>query len=217
LTAYFISGLAADRRAFARLKLPAYITIKHVEWIEPLEKESLQDYCKRLSSQINTDDEFILIGLSFGGMVAIELNRFLHPKDIILISSIATKNELPLRFKVIYFLKLHRILPANMIKLPVRLIYWFFNARTKKEKSLLLEYIQNVSNNYLKWSINAVLSWKNSERPQNLFHIHGTADRIFPFDTTHADVKVKDGGHLMVYDKADEINRILNERLQKFS
>jgi len=36
LTAYLISGQAADRRLFENLILPASITVKHIHWIEPL-------------------------------------------------------------------------------------------------------------------------------------------------------------------------------------
>jgi len=214
LTAYFISGLGADNAVFAKLKMPAGIDIKHIEWIEPLKKESLENYCRRLSSQITAHDDFILVGLSFGGIVAIELNKFMPAKQIILISSIATKEELPLRYKIINWLRLIRIVPVSVLKFPVRLVYWFFNAGTKREKEMLRQYIKNISGNYLKWSLNAVLSWKNEERPSNLFHIHGTADRIFPCDNTHADVKIKNGGHLVVYDRGKEISEMIAKMMK---
>jgi pimeloyl-ACP methyl ester carboxylesterase len=214
LTVYFISGLGADRRIFARLSLPPYIRIRHIEWIEPLRKESLSDYCRRLAAQVDAEDRFVLAGLSFGGMVAIELSRILQPKLVILISSIATRKELPLHFKLIRLLKLHRITPVSLMKFPRPFIYWFFNVRTKAEKIMLQSFLETVSGRYLKWSINAVVNWKSDQRPGNLFHIHGSADRIFPYEKTHADVRVENGGHLMVYDKAGEISKILSERLK---
>jgi hypothetical protein len=214
LTAYFISGLGADRKVFSKIKLPSGIRIKHIEWIEPLKKESLENYCRRLSAQMNEEDQFIFVGLSFGGIVAIELNKFLPAKQIILISSISTKYELPSRYRIINFLKLIRILPAGVLKFPLQLVYWFFNARSEKEKELLKYYIKHISGNYLKWSLNAVLNWKNKQRPSNLFHIHGTSDRIFPCEKTHADVKIKNGGHLIVYDKANQVSNIICGQLK---
>ena len=215
MTAYFISGLGADSSVFAKLKLPPGINIKHIAWIEPVKNESLEDYCRRLSSQMTDPDDFIFVGLSFGGIVAIELNRFMPAKKIILISSITTKEELPLRYKIINWLKLIRIVPVSVLKFPVKLVYWFFNAGTKKENEMLRQYIKNISGNYLKWSLNAVLSWKNKERPSTVFHIHGTADRIFPCDKTHADVKIKHGGHLMVYNRGKEISEVVAENLNR--
>jgi pimeloyl-ACP methyl ester carboxylesterase len=216
LTVYFISGLGADRRIFARLKLPPEIRIKYIDWIEPLKKESLIAYCKRLAVQVDAKDDFVLAGLSFGGMVAIELSRMLQPRLIILISSIATRNELPLHFRLVRNLKLNRITPAWLMKLPRPFIYWIFNARTKGERLMLRSFLENVSNPYLKWSINEVVNWENEQRPVNLFHIHGSSDRIFPYKNIHADVRIEDGGHLMVYDKAGEISKILSEKLNRF-
>ena len=216
MTVYFISGLGADRRVFSRLEMPVSITVKYIDWIEPLEKESLHQYCVRLSEQIQGEDDTVLVGLSFGGMVAIEMENIVHPKQIIIISSIATRDELPYYFRVIRTLRLHKAISVALMKRMVPIAHWYFNARTKKEKTMLQSYLQTVSSRYLRWSINEVLNWKNQHRPPNLFHIHGTADRTFPFRYTHADVLVKDGGHLMVYDKAKEVNEIIKRRLWQF-
>jgi pimeloyl-ACP methyl ester carboxylesterase len=173
----------------------------------------LNDYCRRLTDQINTKEKFILVGLSFGGMVAIEIAKLVNAEEVILLSSISTKNELPLYMKAIKAIQLHKIFPASLMKKCTLVIYWLFNARTQKEQALLRAFVREVSNNYLKWSLNAVLNWKNEERPKNLFHIHGDADRIFPFERTHADIIVKKGGHLMVYDHPAQISKILSERI----
>ncbi|MGZ5191555.1 MAG: alpha/beta fold hydrolase [Flavisolibacter sp.] len=66
-----------------------------------------------------------------------------------------------------------------------------------------------MSDNYLKWSINAVLSWQNLDTPTDLYPIHGKADRIFLYRKTHNDFTIHDGGHMMFWDRADEINKIL--------
>ncbi|HEY0434517.1 MAG TPA: hypothetical protein VGC95_11625, partial [Chitinophagaceae bacterium] len=79
MKAYFISGLGADRRAFYRIQMPSSIQIVHLDWIDPLPKESLNDYALRFSKLIDRHEEFILVGLSFGGMLAVELGKFLQP------------------------------------------------------------------------------------------------------------------------------------------
>jgi hypothetical protein len=213
LTVYFISGLGADERVFEKLKLLENITIKHVLWIEPLKNESLQNYCKRLAEQIDTSDEFVIIGMSFGGLAAVELSKIIHPKRIIIISTVATKKEFPLQFKLLRFSKLYKLITVSLLKIPMPVLYWFFGVETKYEKHLLQSFIKTVSKNYLSWSIHEVLNWKNEQRPANTFHIHGTADRIFPWKRTHADAIVKGGGHLMVHNRAEEISRIIMEYL----
>lgn len=209
MTAYFISGLGADERIFERVVLSKDIAVKHVHWIEPLPGEPLQEYCRRLLPQINTNDDFVLIGLSFGGMVAIELNKIIHPKKIIIISTVATANEFPLQFKIARLLRFPKTLPSWLLKTPNPITNWFFGVRTKEEKEMLRYFLKTVTPNYLKWSMKTVLNWKNHERPSNLFHIHGKEDKIFPFEKTHADAIVENTGHFMVYDKAEEVSRIL--------
>ena len=61
-TAYFISGLGADRRAFKKIILPPEYDIKHIDWISPLRDEPFKNYCLRLAEQMDTTREFVLIG-----------------------------------------------------------------------------------------------------------------------------------------------------------
>ena len=66
---------------------------------------------------------------------------------------------------------------------------------------------------HLKWAINEILNWQNRIRPENITHIHGTADKLFPFKLTKADISIKDGGHLMVYVNAEVMSDIISEQL----
>lgn len=213
MTAYFISGQAADEKIFENLTLPSHIEVKYIHWIEPLKNETLPAYSKRLTEQMDTTKDFVLVGMSLGGMVSVELNKIIQPKQTIIISSIATKNEIPPLFKFFNLIKLNKIVPASIYKWYPPFLDWYFGAKTKREKGLLRFYAKTISKNYMKWAINEVLNWKNEYRPPNLFHIHGTADRVLPCKYTHADMKIKNGTHMMVHNRADEISKILSERL----
>lgn len=217
MTVYFISGQAANETLFENLKLPPQVSIRHVHWIEPSQNESLSNYCKRLSQQINTSDDFILVGVSFGGIAAIELSKTLHPKQTIIISSIATKHELRPLLKFVRLFRIQEIVPAAFYKWYSPILEWFFGTKTKREKELLKIYTQSATKNYMKWAVNKILNWENEQRPQNLFHIHGIQDRIFPCKKAHADVLIKDGSHFMVHNRANEISKILTEKLNAFS
>jgi len=213
LTVYFISGQAADEQLFENIVLPSSILIKHVRWIEPLKKEPLAEYSKRLAKQIDASEDFALLGVSLGGVVAVELNKILSPRLTIIISSIATAKQLPPHFRFFNFIKLQKIVPSRLYKWYNPFVNWYFGARTKREKELLRYYMKNVTKHYMRWANNEVLNWKNEERPVHLCHIHGTSDRIFPHQFIHADYKIKKGSHLMVHNRAAEISRILTEKL----
>lgn len=73
--------------------------------------------------------------------------------------------------------------------------------------------MKTATKNYMKWAANEILNWKNEIRPDNFLHIHGTADRIFLHQYTHADIKIKNGTHLMIHNRAKEISKIITGKI----
>jgi pimeloyl-ACP methyl ester carboxylesterase len=213
MTAYFISGLGADERAFQKLSLPIEWTIKHLKWLAIAPNETLESYVLKFSKLIDTSKEFSLVGLSFGGIMATELNKILLPKTTILISSISTKYELPVLYRLVSVLRLNRLAPTALLNKVFPFTHWYFGTKTKEEKILLEQIIHDTPPLFLKWAINEILHWKNEERPTNIFHIHGTKDKIFPISNLKVDFKIENGGHFMAYSKADEVSKVLIERL----
>jgi hypothetical protein len=61
--------------------------------------------------------------------------------------------------------------------------------------------------------LNEVVNWKNEWIPPNLVHIHGTKDHIFPINYVKADYVIKDGGHLLPMNNANEVTDILKKIL----
>jgi pimeloyl-ACP methyl ester carboxylesterase len=209
MNVYFVSGLGADRTAFKRISLPAGYSIYYLDWIPPRKNESLEEYCKRLAEHIDQSTPFVLVGLSFGGMVAVTMHRFLKPHKTILISSIASATELPPLFKWAARLRLHKLLPLYIINHPNYFANLLFGARSKNEKKLLAVIMLNGDPAILKWSINAVLTWDQKSRPGNIFQIHGTNDKILPIKYTHPDVVINNGSHFMVWTKAAEVSKAI--------
>ena len=78
MTIHFISGLGADERVFQFLDLPG-IEKKFIRWIEPGKNESIHSYSLRLIDQIQQNEDLVLVGISFGGMVAQEIASCLCP------------------------------------------------------------------------------------------------------------------------------------------
>ena len=70
---YAISGLGADQRVYQYLNIDYELI--HLDWIRPIKNEGITDYTMRLSQGINTSEPFGIIGLSFGGLVAIEMSK----------------------------------------------------------------------------------------------------------------------------------------------
>lgn len=82
---YVFSGLGVDKRVYDNIDFGT-LDVEFIDWIEPLKNESLESYAFRISKKI-TEENPILIGLSFGGMLAAEISKIINVKKIILIAS----------------------------------------------------------------------------------------------------------------------------------
>ena len=214
MNVYFISGLGADRKAFERLQLPSHFSIHHLDWIKPLNKESLNDYAKRLAAAIDTSAPFSIVGLSMGGMIAAVMGMFLQPYKTILISSIGSIAEFPPLFKMARATKVYKLVPVFVLRWPNPVLYRMFGAATTEEKEVINHLISHADPYFIKWAIEAILTWTNTKRPPHLFHIHGSTDKILPVKYTYPDVVIDGGSHFMVWTKAGEVSKVLAEALR---
>ncbi|MFD3000740.1 alpha/beta hydrolase [Pontibacter toksunensis] len=213
-TIYLISGLGADWRMFRLLKLPEQFGKQYVEWIPPKSiDEPLPDYANRLK-QLLPEPDPILIGLSYGGVVAIELAKILKPRKTIIISSLATRHALPWYYRALGSMKLQRWVPLKVLQSGMPLAPWFFGAHTRPNKKLLKEVILDIDELFLRWSLGQLLDWQQEEVLPGLVHIHGTADRVLPLYDRPGLIKVPGGEHLMVLHQPGEISAILKKILE---
>ncbi|MGV8994487.1 MAG: alpha/beta hydrolase [Flavobacterium sp.] len=169
---YIFSGLGADERVFQKLDFSG-IDVTFITWIIPLEKESIEQYATRLLNQIPSKNP-IVIGLSFGGIMAVEIAKQIETKKIILIASAKTKDEIPFYFRLVGKLNLHKILPASLLKSSNLVTNWFFGTCTLEDKQLLKQILIDTNPFFLKWALDKVAKWKNVDQPKNIFHITET-------------------------------------------
>ena len=213
MTIYLISGLGADKRAFQKLVFPDNFEVINIEWLIPIKQESLNNYALRISKQINTNKPFILVGLSFGGIIVTELNRIIKPVKSFIISSIQNKKEIPAFLRLLGTFKIHRIIPTKFLNRTNFVLYWFFGIENDLDKKLLSQILHDTDVQFLKWAINAILSWKQEPTQLNIYHIHGTKDKMLPIRFVKPNIKIEEGGHFMIYSMADKINLIFDKEI----
>ncbi|MBV9987750.1 MAG: alpha/beta hydrolase [Chitinophagaceae bacterium] len=206
---YFISGLGADETAFSKLSLPGIEKV-HLNWLVPEKKESIEAYAGRMAARI-TEPGPVIVGLSFGGMMAIEIAKLIPVKKLILLSSAKHRKELPSYFSVCRYIPLHRWLPLNKMASNRRIMNLVLGARTREQRERLKKVIDNTIEGFNEWAIDQVINWKNTEPPANASHIHGDADRLLPLRYVRADYIIKNGGHLMVVNQAKEVSALLQK------
>jgi len=210
-TIYCISGLGADEKIFDNFRLHGY-RLQHIPWLVPHKKESIQAYAKRMAASI-TDEAPVLIGVSFGGMVGIEIAKQRALRRLIIISSIKSTAELPGWMKLVGKMQLNKLLPTKSMKITEKLDNDRLGVSTEEEKRLVRNYRKNANPAYVNWAINQVLNWKNEWQPDNLIHIHGDKDKMFPVKKINATHVIAGGTHLMVYNRAAEISGCIEKEL----
>lgn len=209
---YCISGLGADEGAFSRLKIEGYQLV-YLPWLLPQKKESIRDYAQRMSEGIKEDNP-IIMGLSFGGMMAIEIAKLLPVAKIILISSIRTAEELPRWMKRIALLNLNKIFPMRSRKIFEPVQNRFLGITNNSEEIMMVRnYRKNAPIIYTTWAINEVVNWRNDFLHPSIFHIHGDNDKMFPIKNLSPSYIVNGGGHFMIMNKAEEISAYVNSIL----
>lgn len=129
---YFISGLGADKRIFSFLDL-SFCEPAFVDWITPLKNESLQGYALRLGKNIPGKDP-VIIGISFGGMLATEIAKVNPSAKIIIISSNKTAEEFPFYLRIGRYLPVYKWLPGRFLKQSHTAYSLIFGTKGEKEK-----------------------------------------------------------------------------------
>ncbi len=208
---YIFSGLGADERVFQRLDFSDF-SPTFIKWTVPKDSETIEQYASRLLDQITTAKP-TLIGLSFGGLIAVEVAKQIDTEKVILIASAKTKKEIPFYYRLAGQLGLHKLMPTGLLKSSNFITNWFFGTSSTFDKQLLKQILIDTDPTFLKWAIDKVARWTNQIQIKNIFHIHGTSDKILPFKFVNCNSIVKNGGHLMTINKADELNNILRQQL----
>lgn len=210
---YFISGLGADERVFQFLDL-SKIEHQFIHWNEPHKKEDISSYCERLIEQIDISQEVILIGISFGGIIAQEISKIINCKKVIIISSVKSVDEFSWQLKLASKLQLHKLAPLWFLTLSNKLTAdYYFGIESKAESILLHQIIKDTDPKFLVWAIDQIMNWKNEVYPENLVHIHGSSDRIFPIKYIKNVITLPKSGHFMIVNRFAKIEQLIFENI----
>ena len=88
-----------------------------------------------------------------------------------------------------------------------------FGVKSTENKAILTEIFKASNPSFTKWAIKQVSNWQNTEKPKNLYRIHGNRDHVLPIINFEPDVLIRGGGHIIVLDNAKEVTEFLNKVL----
>nr|WP_314839825.1 alpha/beta hydrolase [uncultured Flavobacterium sp.] len=206
---YFMPGLAASTTIFERIKLPETdFEMHYLEWEIPFDNETLVAYAKRITDKIVHRNP-VLIGVSFGGILVQEMAKHIVASKVIIISSVKSNAEFPLRLKVAKSTKAYKLIPMNLILNIETLAKFSFGEKVNQRLKLYEKFLSVRDIRYLTWAVEQVVLWDRVTIDESVVHIHGDQDDVFPIKNIKKCIVVKGGTHIMILNKY----KWLNEKL----
>ena len=202
---YLMPGMAASPKIFEFLEFPEPIEVHWLSWIPPQSEETLTAYAQRMIERIKHPNP-ILIGVSFGGVLVQEIAQLIPTTKVIIISSVKSREELPLSIRMAQKTNMHRLLPLQWVENIEALALFTFGKAIKKRLSMYRRYLSERDVDYLRWSIHAIVHWQSPASVPNLLHIHGTEDAVFPIKGIQEPVIKIAGEHAMIITKKNWFN-----------
>ena len=205
---YLIPGLGADERVFRRLRLTGPVRV--LAWL-PLQSptEPLAHYAARLAEAVPPGQPCWLVGVSFGGLLALEIGRLRPLARVVLISSLQVASQLPLLLRVARSTGLYKLVPFGLLTHVPRLAQWFFGANGGSEYRLLRQILRDTDPAFARWATAQLLGWQSAGVPTAL-RIHGTHDRLLPLGGAPAEYQLAGAGHFLIVSHAGQVSQLLN-------
>jgi pimeloyl-ACP methyl ester carboxylesterase len=203
--------MAADAGIFAHQKR-VFPNLIVPEWPVPKVGDTLSTLCERFADSIRQTTPCVIGGASFGGIVALEMARFLDPLAVILIGSVREPNQLP------WFVPPLRpfggavsFLPIELLK-PVAARFGAGTGTNLRNFRGLARQFGRSNSDVLRWSLRMSLLWdKTPDVNCPVFQIHGERDRVLPARRTTPDEIIAGGGHVISITHADKVNEFIRK------
>jgi len=209
ISVYFVPGLAAGKEIFKHISLPEdQFKIHIIEWKIPEPKEPIEQYAQRMAADVK-EENAVLIGVSFGGVMVQEMSAFLNLRKLIIISSVKSKHELPLRLQFARKTMVYKLVPTKLVLSTDDLTKFAIGPKTKKRLEMYQEYLSVRNERYLDWAIENMVCWDRETPDSKVIHIHGDEDLVFPIEKIKNCIVLKGGTHIMVLNKFKWFNENL--------
>jgi pimeloyl-ACP methyl ester carboxylesterase len=212
MTLYLFPGQGSDRRIFKLLTFDPKHQIRVVEYGEPPKGSTMESFAKEQSKEIDASEKFILIGMSLGGMLCVELAEILNPEKTIIISSAKNRLELPLLYRFHRVIPLYKLVPGFFLVWGAKILQPLVEPDRNSHKETFKKMLANKKGSYMKRTIDLVINWKRTSNSKLIYQVHGNRDRTIPIRNIKSPTYVvENGSHMMTLTRAQEIGRILKE------
>lgn len=200
-----LPGMMADHRLLAEQQA-AFPNLIIPPWPEHHPSDTIASFAEKIADPLRPIGPCVVGGVSFGGIVALELARHLNSPGCILISSISSPREMPFRFRI---LRPIGFLPEPAFNATTFAITRLF--RSSMRRGVKRRSDQMLASPFFSWATRAILRWKGCDPAIPIAQIHGDSDLTFPIGLTQPDHVVKGAGHMLVATHSDIVNEFIKQ------
>jgi pimeloyl-ACP methyl ester carboxylesterase len=213
---YLIAGQGSDSAIFQNFTWDStQYEIVHVVCRTPKKNELMRAYSHDLITQIDTSQKFSLIGVSLGGMLAVELTAMIHPEKTIIISSAKSAGEIPWRYRFMKRFKAYNAISPRRYKKSSSRVQGVVEPDRNNNERVFKEMLARKDPLFLKRATHMIVQWDRKELPKEIIHIHGTDDHTLPIRFVNPTFVIENGSHMMTLTRSEEIFEIILREMTK--
>ncbi|MGB0166083.1 MAG: hypothetical protein ACPF8V_04445 [Luteibaculum sp.] len=213
LTLYAIPGLGTDERIFQHLDLDCDLVV--LPWKIPSSTDNLRSFAQTLVSEIELQEPYGFLGVSFGGMLITELHHLYNPELSFAISSVTHEVEMPFWLRNLRYNPFLWSLPSSFFKPPFDWVKHSLGITNKRHQALFRSFYDAADPQFLKRSIQLICNWKAPrELKPGLVKIHGKQDKLFDVEKLIKPHYTLVGSHFLIISGAKRISEIINQEIK---
>lgn len=215
MTTYFIGGIATDRQLY-RHQLAHIPDAVYLPFPAHDRGDTMRSYVTKFLPLIDQDRPFSIVANSMGGIMTMELLHHITPQKVVLISSVKCRAEMPWRLRQLQYSRLHRLVSGNAFITAIR---WGSRLvpqihRVPGLRDTVVSMAEHNTPAFLRWCIHAIVNWQGAAGyREDIIHLHGTKDAMFPYRNIRHAIPVEGGTHHMLLTRPAEITALLLDYL----
>ena len=208
------SGLGVGGELFIPQR-PISARVETPTWIDPIEAESIRQYALRMAETIEPGDDLFVGGVSFGGMIALEVAQTLQARGVFLSSSGYSYRQIALPIRMIG----HAVgaAPIPLLRAALTgagLLVRVVGRPNRRQRNLVLSLVPKANLKLTRWGGPAIMNWEfRGTLPCPVHQVHGEIDRVVPRANVDPDLTIEGGGHIINVTHAQQVNTFITRHL----
>jgi len=212
---YLIPGHGGDERLFNNLILPESVELVHIKYIDIEPGMSMSEYAQSLAEQIDTSEPYGLLGVSLGGMLAVEISENYNPHFTIIVSSAKSMHEVPKLYRLWKNFPIYNYLGPKVFQYSAMFLQPLFEPDRKKEEETFKAMLKDKDPAFIKKASKMIVEWDRTSLNSNIIHLHGTKDNTIPFELVNSVIAIEGASHMMILTEGERLSAIITELISE--